>query len=60
MVDGNYDDSKFNDYKLDLLSKTTDRVKYTIYFSVTKVNDDWVLDKLTQTEQDKLLGIYEY
>lgn len=55
-----FDESKFNDYKLDLLKSNKERVKYTIYFSLTKTNDEWVLDNLTETEQEKLLGIYEY
>lgn len=58
--DGIFDDLKFNDYKLDLLKNTKDRVKYTIYFSATKVNDEWKLDALTNSEEEKLLGIYEY
>lgn len=57
---GVFDDIKFNDYKLDLLKNTKDRVKYTIYFSATKVNDEWKLDTLTNSEEEKLLGIYEY
>ncbi len=55
-----FDESKFNDYKLDLLKKSKERVKYTLYFSLTKTDGDWNLDKLTETEQEKILGIYEY
>jgi len=57
---GIFDDKKFADYKLDLLKSSKERVKYTIYFSLTKTNDEWVLDDLTDTEEDKILGIYEY
>lgn len=57
---GVFDSSKFYDYKLDLLKKNNERVKYTIYFSLTKVDDKWVLDNLTNSEQEKILGIYEY
>ncbi len=61
MDDNNvFDESKFNDYKLDLLKGSKDRVKYTIYFSLTKEDDEWKLDDLTESEQEKLLGIYEY
>lgn len=55
-----FDESKFNNYKLDLLKSNKERVKYTIYFSLTKANNEWVLDDLTSTEQEKILGIYEY
>ena len=51
---------EFNDYKLEQLEKVKDKVKYTIYFSLSKVGDKWMLDNLTQTEQEKILGIYEY
>ena len=58
--EGIFDESMFNDYKLNLLKNNKERVKYTIYFSLTKTNDEWVLDDLTETEQEKILGIYEY
>ncbi|MDO4962961.1 MAG: membrane lipoprotein lipid attachment site-containing protein [bacterium] len=57
---GSFDDIKFNNYKLNLLKSNKDRVKYTIYFSLTKIEDEWTLDSLTDTEESKLLGIYEY
>ena len=55
-----FDDIKFNDYKLGLLKTNNERVKYTLYLSLVKVNDKWELDNLTKTEEDKILGIYEY
>ena len=58
--EGTFDESMFNDYKLNLLKSNKERVKYTIYFSLTKTGDEWVLDDLTETEQEKILGIYEY
>lgn len=54
------DDKTYNDHRLDLLKSSKDRVKYTIYFSLTRNNKEWTLDDLTETEQDKILGIYEY
>lgn len=57
---GVFDESKFQDYRLNLLKSNNERVKYTIYFSLTKTNDEWVLEPLTETEEDKILGIYEY
>ena len=55
-----FDEIKFNTYKLDLIKDSDERVKYTIYFSLTKENDEWKLDDLTDTEEEKILGIYEY
>lgn len=57
---GAFDEIKFNNYRLDLIKKSNERVKYTIYFSLTKQNDNWILDDLTTSEQEKILGIYEY
>ena len=57
---GVFDEVKFNTYKLDLIKSSKDRVKYTIYFSLTKKDDNWTLDDLTETEEEKILGIYEY
>lgn len=58
--EGIFDEGKFNDYKLNLLKENKERVKYTIYFSLSKSGNEWVLDDLTETEQEKILGIYEY
>lgn len=58
--EGIFDESKFINYKLNLLKSNKERVKYTIYFSLTKTDDKWVLDDLTDTEEEKILGIYEY
>lgn len=55
-----FDDKKYNDYKLRLLKETKDRVKYTIYFTATKVNGKWTLDQLSDSDEQKILGIYEY
>jgi len=55
-----FNEIKFNTYKLDLIRNSKERVKYTIYFSLTKEENKWVLDELTETEEEKILGIYEY
>lgn len=55
-----FDEVKFNDYKLKMLKNNNERVKYTLYLTVTKQNDKWELDDLTPIEQEKILGIYEY
>lgn len=57
-TDTNYDETKFMDYKLSLMEKVTDKVKYTIEFTLTKVNDEWQLDALSNSDIEKLHGIY--
>ena len=61
IVDGVYDESKFIDYKLDKMSKNTDKVKFTIYFNLSKDNSgNWSLDEVSELDEDKILGIYQY
>lgn len=57
---GEYDISKFNDYKLEELSKTKERVKFTIEFEVRKNGKKWVLGDLNEIDSKKLTGMYEY
>lgn len=60
-TDGAYDETLYNDYKLNRIKEATEKVKYTIYFTLTKDGENnWVMDPLTDTEEEKLLGIYEY
>ena len=55
-----YSESKFQDYRLERLKDNKDRVKYTLYLSLTKVDNKWTLDAITETDEEKILGIYEY
>lgn len=57
---GEVDTIKYNDYKLSNLEKVTDRVKYTINFTLSKVDEEWVVDDLTETERMKIHGLYAY
>ncbi len=41
------------------LSKEKEKVKYTIYFQLTKDQDgEWIVDPIDSSENKKLLGIY--
>lgn len=57
---GEYDQSKFLDYQLEQYAKTNDKVKYTLDITLTKVNDKWQVDKLSDDDLDKINGIYTY
>lgn len=59
LSNGNYT-AKFNDYKLDLLEKAKEKVSYTIDFELTKINNEWTVDDLSDEILDKLSGIYAY
>ena len=46
------------DYKLKQLSLVKDKVKYTINFTLTKTDDKWTLDDITEIDRQKLHGLY--
>ncbi len=56
--DGNILKEKYTDYKLDKLEKAKDRVKYTLNLTLTKDDQEWKVDNLTETERQKIHGIY--
>ena len=57
---GNYSISKYNDYRLERLKEAKDKVKYTIYLNLTKVNDEWVLNDIDPMTYEKINGMYRY
>ncbi len=57
--DDKLDSSKFWDYKLDKMKEEKERVKYTIDFSLTKIDDKWNLDELLETDRQKIHGLYK-
>lgn len=50
----------YNDTKLSNLEGVNDRVKYTINFTLSKIDEEWVVDDLTETERMKIHGLYAY
>ena len=51
---------KFNDYKLNKLKEAKDKIRYTIEIKLTKINEDWTVDKLDSKTYDKINGVYNY
>lgn len=58
--DGTSDKERFIDFKIDAMSKTTERVKYTLELTLLKVNDTWKMDDITEIDRQKIHGIYSY
>lgn len=56
---GKYDVSKFIDYKLDKIEKAKEKIKYTLELNVSKRNDKWTVDSLTNDDKDKIHGVLE-
>lgn len=59
-VDAVTGDSKFVEYRLGKLKDAKDRVKYTIDFTLTKVDDVWTLNDIDDTTRQKIHGLYEH
>ena len=55
---GSVNHEKFNDYKLKGLKDAKDKVTYTLNFTLTKKDDKWVLNDLTDTDISKIHGMY--
>ena len=55
-----YSEKLFQDYRLRGLKDTKDRVKYTLYITLTKIDGKWTIDELSELDQEKILGIYVY
>jgi hypothetical protein len=58
--DGVYDEDSYIDYKLDTMKKYDETITYTIDFKVTKENNKWVVNDLSDTDVEKIHGIYDY
>ena len=58
--DGSVDNEKFMDYKIGKLKSGKDRVKYTLNLTLTKKDDVWTMNDITETDRKKIHGIYSY
>lgn len=56
----NISNSKFIDYRLSQLQNVTDRIKYTIDFTLKKSDDKWVLDDIDDATRQKIHGLFEH
>lgn len=58
--DNVYSENIFQEYRLNALKDTKDRVKYTLYITLTKINNKWTVDTIADSDEEKILGIYAY
>lgn len=58
--DGTYDETAYIDYKLDTMKKYDKTVTYSIEFKVKKENNKWQVEDLSDTDVEKIHGIYDY
>ena len=52
------EDNTFASYRLNKLKDVTDTETYTITFHLTKTNEEWKIDPLTDEDESKLNGLY--
>lgn len=55
-----YDSAKVLEYKLDKFNNAKDRVTYTINFKLTKIDNEWTVDNLSNEDLEKIHGIYAH
>lgn len=57
---GKYDSQKFIDYKLEQMKNNTETVEYTLEFYVVKTAEGWEVSPLSNSDLEKIHGIYNY
>jgi len=57
---GNYNMISYNNYRLDEMKKSNEKVKYTVYFGLSKQEDEWKMNEINETTYDKINGVYNY
>lgn len=58
--DNKYDSEKFIKYKLEKMKNTMDTTEYTIDFYVVKSSKGWTISPLSNSDLEKIHGIYDY
>ncbi len=51
--------SEFIDYKIDQLKNVTEKVKYEITFNLTKEDNKWKIEDISDIDIEKIHGLYE-
>lgn len=54
-----FDNDKYILYKLNLMYETKDRVDYEIVFFLKEKNNNWILEQPTESDLEKIHGIYK-
>lgn len=58
--DNVYSSEKALKYRIEELKKVSNKSEYTVDFTLTKVNDVWTVDTLTNEQLEKIHGTYAY
>lgn len=58
--DGTINNESFMDYKIKQMKDTNEKVKYTLELTLTKEEDKWKMDDISEIDRQKIHGIYNY
>ena len=58
-VNNVFSNEKFWDYKLEQIKNENERVNYILELSLTKIDKNWHLDNLLETDREKIHGLYK-
>ena len=50
---------KIDHYKINAMKEVTDKASYTMHFNLVKANKKWVLEKINDSDLEKIHGLYE-
>ena len=56
--DGGIDEEKYMDYKIKKMEAVKDKIKYTLNLTLTKKDKKWVLNDISESDRQKLHGLY--
>ena len=54
-----YDETLFTTYRLNKLKESNDKTKYTLNIYLTKNDNEWQINDLTNTDRMKIQGMYK-
>ena len=57
---GEYSETKYMDHRLEKLKEADETVKYDMTFHLTKKDNEWEMDPLTEEQEQKIHGMYDY
>lgn len=58
--EGEYNESLYTDYKLEVLKNYKETVTYTIEFKLNKESGKWVIKEISDEDIEKIHGVYNY
>lgn len=58
--DGTFNETLYINYKLDKMRESNELSKYTLNIELTKIDNEWKIDDLSDLDMMKIQGIYEY